>query len=156
MMQAPPTEERKRWVRRVTTLLDDRLRIPGTNIRFGLDFLIGLLPWIGDVVSFVISGFLILTMARYGASGMLIVRMIGNVLLDSVVGAIPVFGNIFDLAYRANRRNLRLLEEHYAEEAHGGGAWWVLVLIVLVMLSLIALSVLVMGKVIEWLFGLTG
>lgn len=126
---------------RLADFLDTRYRIPGTNIRFGADFLIGLVPYAGDVVAFGISSVLVLAMARQGASGMVLAKMIGNVLLDASVGTIPILGDLFDLGYKANRRNLKLLEEHYEEGKHQGSAWWVVALVLLILLALIGLSV---------------
>ena len=125
-----------KWVGIVTDWMDNRLRIPGTNIRFGLDFLIGLVPVVGDLASFAISGLLLTGMARHGASGMLILKMIGNVLLDTLVGSIPMLGDLFDLSYRANWRNLKLFKEYYEEGAHQGSGWWVVLLILAIFAGL--------------------
>lgn len=134
---------------RLADFLDTRYRIPGTNIRFGADFIIGLVPYAGDVVTFGISSVLVLAMARQGASGMVLAKMIGNVLLDASVGTIPILGDLFDLGYKANQRNLKLLQEHYEEGKHKGSAWWVVALVLLVLLSLIGLSV----WVVVWILG---
>jgi len=134
---------------RLADFLDTRYRIPGTNIRFGADFLIGLVPYAGDVVAFGISSVLVLAMARQGASGMVLAKMIGNVLLDASVGTIPILGDLFDLGYKANRRNLKLLQEHYEEGKHQGSAWWLVALVLLILLALIGLSV----WVVVWILG---
>jgi hypothetical protein len=139
MMQETPQE--LRWLDGATRFLDNRFRIPGTDIRFGFDVLIGLIPGIGDVVSLSISGLLVIVMARKGASGMVVVKMIFNILLDAILGTVPVLGDIFDLSYRANRRNLHLLQEHYGEGEHQGSAWPVVIaILLLVMMSIIAAS----------------
>ena len=143
-------EDELRWLNRLSVFLDNRFRIPGTNIRFGADFLIGLIPYAGDVISFGVSGFLVLMMARKGASGMVLVKMIGNVWLDGMVGTIPILGDIFDLSYRANIRNLNLLKEHYGKGEHQGSAWWILILIVLVLFLLIGLSVYVIWRILAY------
>lgn len=138
-MQETPQE--LSWLDGVTRLLDNRFRIPGTDIRFGFDVLIGLIPGIGDVVSLSISGLLVIVMARKGASGMVVVKMIFNILLDAILGTVPVLGDIFDLSYRANRRNLHLLQEHYAKGEHQGSAWPVVIaILLLVLISIIAAS----------------
>jgi Domain of unknown function (DUF4112) len=90
--------------------MDEAIRIPGTNIRIGLDALLGLLPGGGDVAAGVFSGLIILQAARAGAPAPVLGRMLGNVLLDVVVGSIPLLGDVFDVAWRANSRNVRLLE----------------------------------------------
>lgn len=143
--------EELEWVDRVVNVMDDRFRIPGTRIRFGLDALIGLVPWLGDAVSVGISGMLVMAMARHGASGMVLVKMIGNVIIDMIIGAIPLLGDLLDFSFKANRRNLRLLREHYEEGKHQGSAWWVLGVVALVFIALIVLSVLLLAQVINWL-----
>ena len=82
----PEEKEEPDWMDHLADLLDNKFRIPGTDIRFGVDFIIGLVPYAGDVISFGISGLLVLAMSRRGASGMVLVKMIGNILLDGVVG----------------------------------------------------------------------
>lgn len=140
------------WLDRVSTLLDNRFRIPGTNIRFGADALIGLIPYFGDILSFGISSTLVLTMARKGASGMVLVKMVWNVIVDTLVGSIPILGDIFDVTFRANVRNLNLLKEHYEEGRHQGSAWWVLVLIALVLIGVAALTVYLVWQFFAFLF----
>ncbi|MCO6479912.1 MAG: DUF4112 domain-containing protein [Phaeodactylibacter sp.] len=140
------------WIDTAARVLDSRYRIPGTNIRFGLDFLIGLAPYVGDVVSFSISGLLVAVMARKGASGMALVKMVGNVLIDTIVGAVPLLGDLFDLGYKANLRNLRLLREHYAEGRHQGSAWPVVIAILLLLFAVMALLVWGVWRLVYWVF----
>ena len=142
------------WLERATTLLDDRFRIPGTNIRFGIDALIGLVPGLGDVVGFGLSGFLILYMARYGASGMLVVKMLWNSLIDALFGSVPVLGTVFDVGYRANRRNLRLLKEYHQESRHRGGACGVFFFFLLCLIGLFFLFVFLLSYFLSWFFSL--
>jgi len=92
----------------IATLLDDMFRIPGTKIRFGLDFLIGWIPGIGDVLSGVASLVIIVAAWRRGAELVTLARMITNVVLEAAVGAIPVVGDVFHVVWKANRRNYRL------------------------------------------------
>ena len=103
-----PTEGK--GLRDLARLLDEAIRIPGTNIRVGLDALLGLLPGGGDIAGGVFSGLIILQAARAGAPTPVLGRMLGNVLADVVIGAIPLLGDVFDVAWRANSRNVRLLE----------------------------------------------
>lgn len=119
-------------------LMDTRFRVPGTNIRFGLDALIGLIPGAGDLSTFAISAFMIWVMARNGASGHVLARMTLNVVIDAVIGSIPVVGDIFDVAYKANMRNLQLMQEHYQQGRHRGGAWKVVIPLLLVLFLIIA------------------
>lgn len=98
-------------------LLDDRFTIPGTNIRFGLDAVIGLIPGVGDAISATLSSYLIWRAHQLGASKLTLLRMAGNVVLDTVVGSVPLLGDVLDVAFRANRRNLELLRRHKLREA---------------------------------------
>ena len=102
---------------RLADLLDSRFRVPGTDWRFGIDPLIGLVPGLGDVLSGAFSGWIVLEAWRMGAPPGLLVRMAVNVALDVLVGAVPVVGSVFDFAFKANRRNLRLLREFLAKRA---------------------------------------
>lgn len=133
-------------------ILDNRFRIPLTNIRFGVDSIIGLFPYVGDFAGFAISGVLIIIMARNGASGMVALKMAGNILLDSAVGTVPILGDIFDFRHKANTRNVRLLQQHYGEGKHRGSALWA----VLIVLAALAISIFVMiyivWKVSGWIF----
>jgi hypothetical protein len=105
--------ERLEWI---ADLMDSALVIPGTNVRLGLDALIGLAPGIGDTVSAAISLWMVKEAHELGVPRHLVGRMIGNIVLDSVVGAVPVAGDVFDVMFRANRRNMRLLREHFERE----------------------------------------
>lgn len=136
----------------LSDLLDSRFRIPGTNIRFGLDALVGLVPYAGDMVTFAFSGLLVISMARYGASGMVVVKMLWNVLLDTMVGSIPLVGDIFDVQFKANRRNYRLLKEHYQQGKHTGSAWPVVLAVVAALLFMAVLVVMVAWKFLQWVF----
>lgn len=93
-------------------VFDTALVIPGTNIRFGLDPLIGLVPAVGDVVTTLTSLYLVYEARQLGAPKHLLVRMIGNIALDGIVGSVPVVGDVFDALYRSNRRNMALLRTY--------------------------------------------
>lgn len=103
----------RRWAEYLVTLLDDRFRIPGTDVRFGLDPIIGILfPGVGDAVTGAGSiGLLTLALGR-GVPRVVLFRMVLNILVDVISGALPVVGDIFDVAYKSNRRNLELIREH--------------------------------------------
>ena len=135
--QAPDLE----WVDSWSRLLDTWFQIPGTKIRFGADFLIGLVPGAGDLLSLGLSGLLIATMAKNGASVQLVVRMLFNVLLDSLVGAIPILGDVFDLFYKANYRNLQLMREYYDVGKHRGSVWPLVGFVLFCMLLMLAVTV---------------
>ena len=97
---------------RLATILDSRWRIPGTSIRFGVDAVAGLLPGLGDAATGLVSAYIVLRASHHGAGGGLIARMLGNIALDTVVGSVPILGSIFDVYYKANNRNIRLLRRH--------------------------------------------
>ena len=128
MPQLPPSpapatfdaDARLRWVERIAHLMDSQFLLPGTSFRFGLDPLLGLVPVVGDLSTTVVSIALLLTMLRHGASGAIVVRMALNILIDTVLGGIPLIGNLFDFAYKSNERNVALLRRHYAEGRHSG------------------------------------
>lgn len=141
------------WVDKASRMLDTRYRIPGTNIRFGLDFILGLIPFGGDIVSMGISGVLILTMARNGASGRVVAKMIGNVALDAIIGAIPILGDIFDIAYKANYRNLKLMREYYDDGRHRGSAWPIVIGALIALIALMVVVVWIVWELVAWVFG---
>lgn len=100
-------------IEKLAHLLDDLIRIPGTRIRIGLESLIGLIPGIGDLVGLIMGGYVVIEAHRMGAPGALKLRMLRNVAVDALAGLVPVLGDLFDFAYRSNRRNLQMLLDHY-------------------------------------------
>lgn len=103
--------ERVRWLARH---LDAAWAIPGTNVRFGVESLLGLIPGAGDVVSAGISGYLVWEAHRNGASKWLIARMAVNILIDLLIGSIPLVGDLFDVFWKSNQRNVRLIEKEFS------------------------------------------
>jgi hypothetical protein len=112
--------DRMRHVARIARLMDSEFTIPGTKFRFGLDPVLGLIPVFGNMATSAVSAMLVLTMMKHGASRNVIIRMSLNLLLDSVIGAIPIVGNLFDFGFRANNRNVELLRRHYEEGKYQG------------------------------------
>jgi uncharacterized protein DUF4112 len=108
----------------LSALMDTAFLVPGTNIRFGLDALIGLVPGIGDVVTTLISLYIIKEARALGASRLVVWRMLANVALDGVVGAVPLVGDAFDVAWRANRRNMALLRRHLDKVEGRSARYW--------------------------------
>jgi len=98
---------------RLAGLMDDRFRIPGTPIRFGLDGILGLVPGVGDGLGAVVSLGIAVVALRHGASLGLAARMLLNILLDMILGSVPLIGDIFDFAWKANRKNIDLLYRHH-------------------------------------------
>lgn len=125
---------------RIAKLMDSRFSIPGTGIRFGLDPLLSLMPVAGDLVTLVVSSMLIYTMHQHGASRNVVIKMMLNAGLDTVIGAIPLVGTIFDVFFRANERNVKLLREHYYEGKHQGSGTGLLI-------ALFVITVVILGAI---------
>lgn len=140
-------------LRTLARVLDELIRIPGTNLRVGLDPLLGILPGGGDAVGGLVSAYAIIIAGRLGAPPSVIARMLLNVLIDTAIGAIPFLGDLFDIGYKSNRRNVALLEEYLRTPGHArtssrvAVALALLVLVGLVIAS-IALAVWLIDRVI--------
>jgi hypothetical protein len=133
-------------------LMDSQFTIPGTQIRFGLDAIIGLVPGAGDFATFLISGYMVMILAKNGASGFVLARMTFNILIDALIGSIPILGDLFDVAFRANQRNVKLMREHYIEGRHKGGSWKLVLPLMLSVLLVIAALAWLSYKTYLWLF----
>ena len=101
-------------VRSIARLMDDAIRVPGTNIGVGLDALIGLVPGLGDVAGGIISAYVLMNAARAGVPKTVLARMLLNLGTDALVGAVPILGDLFDVGFKANVRNARLFEQALA------------------------------------------
>ena len=112
----PDEEIALRRVARLAHWLDDRFRIPGTGRRVGVDGLLGLIPGIGDTATTLVAAYIVLEAARLGVPKRTIARMLANVGVDFVIGLVPLVGDLADLAWKANRRNARLLHDHLTSE----------------------------------------
>lgn len=143
-----------KWVERVSYLMDEKFRVPGTNFRFGLDPLINLFPIVGDLAGFAVSSALVLAMARHGVSRKVLILMALNVVLDSTIGAIPVIGQIFDFAYKSNSRNIKLLKQHYEEGKHQGSGSGIIVTLVVILIIFLLVFLYVLWIMLDWLIGL--
>ena len=151
-VQINPNPPQFPWISKFSHLMDEQFRFPGTQFRFGIDPILNLVPFVGDMAGLVISGGLLLAIARKGASNKLVVLMSANILLDATIGAIPVIGQIFDFFFKANKRNVKLLQEHYLENKHQGSGKNVIYLIVFIVIIVIALMIYGLWKLAEWLF----
>lgn len=109
---APPAV---RNVQALAHLLDSSIGIPGTRFRIGLDPLIGLIPGIGDFAGVLLSTSILVSAARLGVPAPTLARMAANVGLEALVGTIPILGDLFDAGWKANVRNVRLIEGHMAD-----------------------------------------
>jgi uncharacterized protein DUF4112 len=99
-------------LRTLSRILDSAVAIPGTRYRFGLDAIVGLVPGIGDAIGAVFSIYIIFQAARMGVPRTTLTRMIGNVAVDTLIGEIPILGDVFDVGFKSNIRNLSLIEQH--------------------------------------------
>ena len=97
-------------LRRLTKLMDSSIKVPGTGgFSVGLDPILGLIPVVGDAISLAVSSYIILQARRLGVSKFVLTRMLLNVGVDTAVGALPLVGDVFDFAFKANKKNLKLL-----------------------------------------------
>jgi hypothetical protein len=137
---------------RLEFILDEAFRIPGTGIRFGIDGIVGLVPGIGDVLAGLFS--LVIPLAAWirGVPYVTLMRMGVNIGIGVLAGSVPFFGDIFDIAWKANRRNFRLLRLHMAEpRRHTWRDWIFLLLLALVLGVVLALPIVLLLWLVAWL-----
>ena len=154
----PPRSDRGRRVfndenlEMLTHVLDDWLRIPGTSVRFGVDAIIGLVPGIGDVLGGVASCILLLAAWFRGVPYIALVRMAVNVGIEVLVGSVPLVGDAFDVAWKANRRNYKLLVRHVDQpRRHTWKDWAFLWTLGAAILAVFALPLIALSWVLLWL-----
>ena len=129
-------------------LLDDFIRIPGTPIRFGLDGIVGFIPGVGDIVGGLASSIIIIAAWMRGVPRVTVARMVANVAIETVVGAVPFVGNLFDIGWRANRRNYALLTRSLDEPEKATWRSWLFIgAVCLALLGLMLLPVLLFAWV---------
>jgi hypothetical protein len=139
-------------LRRLAWILDDVVRIPGTRIRVGLDALLGLLPAGGDVAGGVISAYTLLVAHRLGAGPLVLARMGLNILLDTIIGSVPVAGDVFDATWKSNRRNMALLDRYLeTPEPVTRGSGVVVAAIVAVLLCIIIGTAVLSWHLLRWI-----
>ncbi len=142
-------------LRRLTWLMDEAVRIPGTRLRFGVDPLIGLFPGGGDLAGALVAAYALVVAARMGVSAAVLVRMAGNIAVDTLVGTIPVLGDAFDVGWKANRRNLDLLERFVANPRSATRASRLVLLAILLLLLALMVGVGFLGfYIVRWLLSL--
>ncbi|MCO8127399.1 DUF4112 domain-containing protein [Acidimicrobiia bacterium EGI L10123] len=112
-----PTGADEAQTERLARLLDSQFRVPGTSLRFGVEPLLGLVPGLGDAAGLALSSAVIVQAVRLGARGATVARMVLNVAIDAVFGSIPLLGSVFDFAFKANNRNVALLQRHERDPA---------------------------------------
>jgi hypothetical protein len=149
----PETDATPAWVEHLVRLLEDRFTVPGTELRFGLDALVGLIPGVGDAASAAGAAGVFWLAIQRGVPRVVIARMALNVTIDALLGAIPFVGDAFDFAFKSNRRNLRLVERYQdspTPKAARPGDYVVLALVGLLLLAALALPFVVAGTLIGY------
>ncbi len=106
-----------KWVENLTRLLDDAFVIPGTKIRFGLDPLLGLVPVVGDILTWIISLVMVIEMSRHNIPSRLVGQMLFNILIDFLAGLVPVIGDILDVSIKCNRKNWELFRNYHIKNS---------------------------------------
>jgi hypothetical protein len=143
---------RDRTLQRLEFLLDEAFRVPGTNIRFGLDGIVGLVPGLGDVLAGLLS--LIIPLAAWirGVPYVTLVRMAANVGIGVLVGSVPFLGDIFDIAWKANKRNYQLMQRHLTEpRQHTWRDWTFLLLLAGALGAIFAIPLLLIVWLLGWM-----
>ena len=147
----PTVPRQLKHIEVLARLMDSRFAIPGTSIRFGFDGLIGLIPGIGDFSGLLVSFYIVGILAQNGASGFVLSKMVFNILIDTLLGSIPIIGDLFDFAFKANQRNLELMREHYVEGRHRGGAWKLILPVLILLFLFMAGLIWLMYKLVSWI-----
>ena len=148
---SPQTDEA---LDQLATLLDDAFAIPGTRIRFGIDSLIGLVPGLGDIITGVMSLFIVYAGWQRGIPKVTQARMMMNIVIDTALGAVPLVGDVFDVAWKANRKNMRLLKRASEEPSRRNTAtdWLFFLLLLAVAFLVIAVPVVLLITVVRKLW----
>ena len=142
----------ERRIGRVTHALDELIAVPGTPVKVGLDPVIGLIPIVGDAVAGIVGAWVIAEAARFGIPRIVVGRMIVNLVVDLAIGAVPVLGDLFDVVFRANSRNLALFRRHALEpDASTRSDQAFFVGVVLVLVGIVWLLLTVLGAVWQFL-----
>ena len=148
----PSTDTRLARARVLARALDSAVGIPGTKVRFGLDPIIGLVPGLGDLAGAALSGYIVLVGIQLGASRSVVLRMLANVAIDTVVGAVPLVGDLFDAGWKSNNRNVALIERHVAAPGPTRTSSRLMIgLVALVLLMLAAGSIALTVLLVRWL-----
>jgi len=145
-------------LRKLSDLWDRSLNIPGTTFKVGLESLVGLFPVGGDIIGFLLSLYVLYQAMQFRLPVSILFRMLLNILIDGVVGSVPILGDIFDTTWKANTKNVNILEAYIREpvKSKKNNQWFIIAffgVIVLVLISLISISVLLVWLVWHFLHG---
>lgn len=139
---------------RMAVFLDEKFEIFG--FKFGWDPILNLIPYLGKVFGFLTSIGLVIIMANHKVSGKVLIKMLGNVILDMMLGSIPLIGNIGDFFFKANTRNVAILKEHYYEGKHTGSGKMILLTIAIIFLVIMIGLIYLFVKVFMWSYDKLG
>ncbi|HEU0244813.1 MAG TPA: DUF4112 domain-containing protein [Candidatus Limnocylindrales bacterium] len=143
----------ERRIATVAHLLDDIVRVPGTGIRVGLDPILGLVPFLGDITSGAVSAWIVLEAARFRLPGVVLAQMIVYATVDFLVGLIPFLGDLFDFGFKANTRNLALFHKHAVDPGASTASSWALVGgIALAFVGLLWLGIVLISRLLSVVF----
>ena len=143
---------RDQTLERLEILLDEAIRIPGTGVRFGIDGIIGLIPGLGDVLAGLLSMVIPIAAWIRGVPYITLIRMTVNLGIGVLIGTIPIFGDLFDIAWKPNRRNYRLLRLHLGEpRQHTWRDWVFLACLVIALAAVFAAPILLVVWTLSWL-----
>ena len=132
-------------LRTLQRLLDEAFRVPGTRIRFGWDAIVGLIPWAGDVLTAMLGVAILVSAHRLRVPGIVQVRMLLNLAIDLLIGLVPFAGDIADVFWKANTKNMTLLERHAASPMPAtAGDWWFVTGLTALVFSMAALPLLLL------------
>jgi len=150
LQRAWPVEHERRLpaLRRLKHFLDDAYRVPGTNVRFGWDALIGMVPWVGDLATALMACAIIVQAHSMGVPRVVQLRMVINVAIDLFVGIVPFFGDIADVFWKSNTKNFALLERHLGQVAGAMRGDWLFVTFTIGAVLLVAVTPLI---VVYWI-----
>jgi len=151
----PGQEQRLELLRRVARALDSAVPVPGTSFRFGLDPILGLIPGVGDLVSPLFTLGMLFQARDLRVPRVVQLRMIFNVAIDVLTGFVPLIGDLFDFAWKANNRNMALLERHaYEEHTPSAGDWAFVAMCVALLVVIAAVPFLLLGWAVDLIAGL--
>jgi hypothetical protein len=139
-MTGPAEVDSRARLNHLAWLLDNSIRLPGTNFRVGLEALLGFVPVIGDAAGVVLSGYIVHEAARLGVPAGILFRMVLNVAIEGVLGSVPFAGDIFDAAWKANQRNVDLLNAYLDRPEKAAAATRVYLFFLLVMMAVVVLA----------------
>ena len=149
-----PQAAKVKQLRQLSNLLDNAFRVPGTSYGIGIDPLIGLIPGGGDFLGGLISVYIVFSAAMMGLPRETLTRMASNIVFDSLAGTVPVFGDLFDVAWKANSKNMDLLENHLEspQVSKSADRWFIILLLgclILFVIAIAALGVLIISLLVQ-------